>query len=80
MVKIQRPTELFVSTQTEEAPKSENDFSVSFAAGLKIDYTEKNGFSMKVMTPQDIVEEHEKSKKTINTAWTPTGKNLNIYC
>ncbi|MBN1113895.1 MAG: hypothetical protein JXA66_01000 [Oligoflexia bacterium] len=56
-------------------------FSVSFAAGLKLDFKEKSGFSVKILNPQEIAEEETRSKKAV-TAVGKQGKggSLNIYC
>ena len=56
-------------------------FSVSFAAGIKLDYKDKKGFSLKVLTPQEIADEENKAKKEITKAPSlKTGGNVNIYC
>jgi hypothetical protein len=61
------------------APKGEN-YSVSFAAGLKLNYNQNNGFSVSILTPEEIAKEHQRTQKTVKLAPTAKGGNVNIYC
>lgn len=72
-------TEFNQENKEEKAPAGEN-FSMSFAAGLKLNYNQNNGFSVSILTPEEIAKEHQRTQKTIRLAPTPRGGTINIYC
>jgi len=72
-----------IKTNDDEKPADDQGVSVSFAAGIKFSFKEKSGFSMQVLTPEQIANEHNKQtqKTPENLDLTPKkGAGLNIYC
>jgi hypothetical protein len=61
---------------------AEEEISMSFAAGIKFSFKEKSGFSMQVLTPEQIAQEHIKASSIPqNLDVNPRkGSSLNIYC
>ena len=56
--------------------KTESNYSVTVAAGIKFNYSRQNGFSINVLN----LEELSQTKKEYSLPIIGKGSRLNIYC
>jgi hypothetical protein len=71
----------YLTSEKVSDTEDNKGFSVSFAAGIKLDYKDKSGFSLKVMTPEEIANEQNRTKKRLRDSDDEIkGSNLNLYC
>ena len=68
--------------RNDRPEETKPEVSVSFAAGIKFSFKEKSGFSMQILTPEEISKEHIRSTSVPgNIDVTPRkGAGVNIYC